>query len=118
MAAAARRRVVRERGERSEATTRTTVDSSATIGPAPRATRLPETELGATQLYPRRIGQVTALVGRAAVLGEMFGGSSRVKKNFAATDPVRRAREASGLCAALCFFSSRVPLKNPRFYER
>src|SRR5690349_23187236 len=80
MAAAARRRVVRERGERSEATTRTTVDSSATIGPAPRAKRLPETELGATQLYPRRIGQVAALVGRAAVLGEMFRGSSRVKK--------------------------------------
>ena len=29
------------------------------------------------------------------MLGEMFRGSSHVKKNFAATDPVRRAREAS-----------------------
>ncbi len=31
------------------------------------------------------------------MLGEMFRGSSRVKKNFAATDPVRRAREARWL---------------------
>ena len=31
------------------------------------------------------------------MLGEMFRGSSRVKKNFAATDPVRRARETSWL---------------------
>jgi len=45
------------------------------------------------------------------VLGEIFRGSSRVKKNFAATDPVRRAREASGLCAALSLFSTRVPFK-------
>jgi hypothetical protein len=45
------------------------------------------------------------------VLGEMFRGSSRVKKNFAATDPVRRAREASGLCAALSLFSTSVPFK-------
>src|ERR1041384_4204727 len=80
MAAAARRRVVRDRGERGAANKRTKVDSRATIGPAPRAKRLPETELGATQLYPRRIGQVAALVGRGAVLGEMFRGSSRVKK--------------------------------------
>ena len=33
-------------------------------------------ELGATQLYPRRIGQVTTLVGRVVVLGEMFDDSS------------------------------------------
>jgi hypothetical protein len=46
------------------------------------------------------------------VLGEMFRGSSRVKKNFAATDPVRRAREACGLFAALFLFSTGVPLKN------
>src|SRR6185369_6375277 len=62
------------------ATRRTRVDSRTTIGPAPRAKRLPETELGATQLYPRRIGQVAALVEGAAVLGEMFRGSSRVKR--------------------------------------
>jgi hypothetical protein len=79
--------------------------------------RLPETELGATQLYPRRIGQVTALVGRAVVLGEMFRGSSHVKKNFAATDPVRRAREASWPLRRAVLFSSGVPFKNPRFCE-
>jgi hypothetical protein len=45
----------------------------------------------------------------------MFRGSSGVKKNFAATDPVRRAREASGLFAALCLFSTGVPFKNLDF---
>ena len=38
--------------------------------------KVPETELGATQLYLRRIGQVAAPVGRTAVLGEMFLGLS------------------------------------------
>ena len=51
------------------------------------------------------------------MLGEMFRGSSHVKKNFAATDPVRRAREASGSFAALSLFSSRVPLKYRRIFE-
>lgn len=54
----------------------TTVDLFATSEPACRVTRLPEKELGATQLCLRRIGQVAALVEGAAVLGEMFLGSS------------------------------------------
>jgi hypothetical protein len=33
---------------------------------------LPETELGATQLCLRSIGQEAAPVGQAALLGEMF----------------------------------------------
>ena len=77
---------------------------------------MPETELGATQLYPRQIGQVTALVGRAVVLGEMFRGSSHVKKNFAATDPVRRAREARRpLRRAVPIFNSCAAAKNREF---
>jgi hypothetical protein len=71
----------------------------------------PETKLGATQLHPRQIGQVGSLVwGETAVLGEILHCRSpsadfeidnwqstigNVKKLIAATDSVRRAREAS-----------------------
>ena len=41
----------------------------------PPSGELPETELGATQLHLRRIGQVAALVERAAVLGGCYSGA-------------------------------------------
>ena len=49
---------------------------------------MPETKLGATQLVPGKMGKWhSASQNGTAVLGE-------ISKNFAATDSVRRAREA------------------------